>query len=93
MSYQKLNLLHVIGNSISKCNKICPLAKQTRLPFSTSIKTTKPFELVYLDVWGMFHTPTHNGQNYFLTIVDDYSRATWLFLMNDKTEVYPRFKQ
>ena len=31
------------------------------------------------------------GARYFLTIVDDYSRAVWLYLMIDKTEVFRMF--
>lgn len=51
------------------------------------------FELLHMNVWGKFHTPTHNGHNYFLTIVDDYSRVTWVFIMNNETEVHSKVKQ
>lgn len=39
-----------------------------------------------MDVWGAFFTPTINGQKFFLTIVDEFSRNTWLFLMTNKLE-------
>lgn len=98
LSDSKLNSLQEINSTIPKHNKeachICPSAKQTRkaFPKSTSI-SSKPFELLHLDIWGKFHTPTHNGLNYFLTIVDDHSRATWVLLMKNKVETYPRMKQ
>ena len=37
------------------------------------------FELVHVDIWGPYSTPSLNGSKYFLTIVDDYSRCTWVF--------------
>ena len=66
---------------------ICLKAKQTRLPFSLStIKSHSPFNLLHCDIWGPRKTPTHFGKRFFLTIVDDYTRCTWLFLMNHKSE-------
>ncbi|CAL8991331.1 unnamed protein product [Prunus brigantina] len=79
-------------NFHSQCD-VCPLAKQTRLPFSlSSISTNKPFELIHCDIWGPHRLPTSSGARYFLTIVDDYSRFTWLFLMNLKSETQEKIK-
>jgi len=66
---------------------ICPRARQHRFPFnSSSISTTKPFDLVHIDTWGPYHTKTSHGQRYFLTLVDDYTRSTWTHLMVTKNE-------
>ncbi|CAL2277125.1 unnamed protein product [Prunus armeniaca] len=66
---------------------VCPLAKQTRLPFtSSSIKTVAPFDLIHCDIWGPHNTRTHSGARYFLTIVDDFTRFTWVHLMNFKSD-------
>ncbi|KAL0398659.1 UNVERIFIED_CONTAM: Retrovirus-related Pol polyprotein from transposon RE1 [Sesamum radiatum] len=68
---------------------ICPLAKQSRLPFSTcAIQSKRVFELIHVDLWGPYRTQTYNGCNYFLTIVDDFSRATWTFLLRYKTQKF-----
>ncbi|KAL5766695.1 hypothetical protein ACOSP7_017312 [Xanthoceras sorbifolium] len=57
-----------------------PLAKQTRLPFSSSsIQTLHSFDLIHCDIWGPFRTATHTGAHYFLTIVDDYTRFIGFF--------------
>ena len=40
-----------------------------------------------MDVWGPFSILTSNGYKYFLTIVDDASRATWIFLLKAKSDV------
>lgn len=60
---------------------ICPLAKQYRL------KSSSIFQLVHLDVWGPHKHPTYDRKYYFLTIVDDYSRFTWISLLQSKKEV------
>lgn len=66
---------------------VCPLAKQHRLPFPLSNHTTVAiFELIHCDVWGPFHEESRTGCKYFLTIVDDFSKITWTFLMKAKSE-------
>lgn len=51
---------------------MCPLAKQTRIPFPVSVsRASFPFDLLHLDVWGPYRHFTHNGFRFFLTIVDD----------------------
>ena len=66
---------------------ICPAARQTRKSFpSSTIKTTKPFQLIHIDVWGPYKHITHDGCNFILTIVDDFTRATWIYLMKTKAQ-------
>ncbi|KAL0410029.1 UNVERIFIED_CONTAM: Retrovirus-related Pol polyprotein from transposon RE2 [Sesamum latifolium] len=66
---------------------ICPFAKQSRLPFSPcAIQSKHAFELIHVDLWGPYRTQTYNGCNYFLTVVDDFSRASWTFLLRYKTQ-------
>ena len=57
--------------------EVCPKAKQQRLPFHlSSISTSTPFELIHVNSRGPYHTKTHAGHRFFLTIVDDFTRAT-----------------
>jgi hypothetical protein len=73
---------------------ICPLAKQSRLPFSPSvISSTKPFEKIHCDIWGRYRHPSISGAYYFLTVVDDYTRFTWIFLMRHKNKTQSLLKQ
>ena len=54
----------------------------------------KAFELVHIDTWGPFSVPTVDGFRYFFTIVDDFSRATWLYMLKQKSDVitvFPNF--
>jgi len=85
---------------ISHCNKarhgicqICPMAKLHRNSFSLSnTKCAFSFELIHVDIWGSYPHKTYNGFQYFWTIVDDHSRATWVHLMAHKSNAFPLLK-
>ncbi|GJT84700.1 ribonuclease H-like domain-containing protein [Tanacetum coccineum] len=54
-------------------------------------------DLVYLDLWGPYKVVSRDGYKYFLTIVDDYSRAVWLSdngteFVNNKLAVFYKEK-
>lgn len=74
---------------------VCPLAKQRRLSFASNNNMSKfAFNLVHCDTWGPYHTPTHARYIYFLTLVDDCTRYTWIFLMRHKSDarsIIPKF--
>ncbi|GKD46493.1 ribonuclease H-like domain-containing protein [Tanacetum coccineum] len=67
------------------CNK----AKQTREPFPLNDhKSTKIGQLVHLDVWGPYKVVSRDGFRYFLTIIDDFSRAVWIYMLKGKDDIY-----
>lgn len=39
------------------------------------------FDKVHLDMWGPYGVITVGGFSYFLTVVDDHKRCTWIYLM------------
>ena len=45
-----------------------------------------------MDTWGPYHTKTHAGQRFVLTIVDDFTSATWSHLMVTKDETMSLIK-
>lgn len=56
------------------------------MPFKhNQTKSKHSFGLVHFDVWGPFKHVTIYRQRYFLTVVDDFSRFTWL--LKNKSEV------
>lgn len=61
---------------------VYPLAKQSRLPFplSNTVSTTY-FHTIHDDVWGPYRVSKYDGRRYFLTLVDDHSRYTYIFLL------------
>lgn len=48
------------------------MAKQKQLSFPFNNKlSTYAFDLVHMDVWGPYSTPTLEGFKYLLTVVDE----------------------
>lgn len=98
-SIKKLDCIaNVLG--LSQRNKmpshcaICPLSKQKHFPFiSHNNMCTEAFELLHIDTWGPFSVPSVEGYKYFLTIVDDHTRVTWVYLLRTKDEVLRVFPE
>ncbi|KAJ0454457.1 putative RNA-directed DNA polymerase [Helianthus annuus] len=69
--------------------EVCHRAKQVRVPFPLSEHKTKSVgELIHLDVWGPYKITSYEGFKYFLTVVDDFSRTVWCYMLVNKTEVF-----
>jgi hypothetical protein len=91
VSSSRMHLLHqyipaMVVNKNKVCT-ICPLAKQHKLSFDVSQSHADfPFYLIHCDIWGPFSVKSTTGGSYFLTIVDDHSRFTWVYLMNHKSQ-------
>ncbi|CAH9142457.1 unnamed protein product [Cuscuta epithymum] len=92
-----LKLLPVIASSssqkrLNKACEVCPQAKQVRDSFPASNnKASRILELIHCDLWGPYKTPSTCDAVYFLTLVDDFSRAVWVYLLRDKKEVHQYF--
>jgi len=70
-----------------ECCDVCHRAKQIRSLFPiSSTRANKPFSLIHCDLWGKYHTASLSGCHYFMCIVDDFSRAVWVFLLKNKSE-------
>jgi len=66
---------------------ICHLAKQRKLSFSNNnSRAASVLNTIHVDIWGPSPTISLNVYKYFLTIIDDYSRFTWFYLMHNKSE-------
>ena len=42
--------------------------------------------MIHCDIWGLYRIPYLCGAYYFLSIVDDISRSTWVYWMQDRSE-------
>lgn len=70
----------------------CLATEFTKLPFQLSDSyASKPFDLVHLDTWGPYKVCTRGRYRYFLTLVDDHIRMTWLYLMHHKSDFLEKF--
>lgn len=73
--------------------EVCHKAKQTRLPFNQRTSdTTTILKLVHLDLLGPYSQPSLTGTNYMLALVDDFSRATWTYLLQHKNQTTTTFE-
>nr|GEV60101.1 putative ribonuclease H-like domain-containing protein [Tanacetum cinerariifolium] len=76
---------NITDNTIVPMCEVCQMAKQTREYFPLSDHKSKSLgELVHLDLWGPYSFHSRECYKYFLTIVDDYSRAVWVYLVKSK---------
>ncbi|CAI7800544.1 unnamed protein product [Closterium sp. NIES-53] len=66
----------------------CLETKFTKFPFSSGTGPAKALlALVHMDVVGPTRAPSLSGSHYFLTIVDDHTRAVWVYPLQTKGEV------
>ncbi|KAJ0735667.1 putative RNA-directed DNA polymerase [Helianthus annuus] len=84
--------LDVKSTEHSPC-EICHRSKQVRVPFPLSEHKSKEVgDLIHLDLWGPYKVTSYEGFKYFLTVVDDFSRSVWCFLLKNKMEVFENLK-
>ena len=75
-----------VSNKIPCCD-VCHFSKQNRLPITPSTHvSSKPIELIHCDLWDPFAINIVDGFKYFLTVVDDFARCTWVYLLKHKFE-------
>jgi transposase InsO family protein len=55
--------------------------------------TSRPLELLHMDVFGPIAYLSIGGSKYGLDIVDDFSRFTWVFFLQDKSETQGTLKR
>jgi transposase InsO family protein len=56
------------------------------------MSTSRPLELLHMDLFGPTTYRSIGGNSYCLVVVDDYSRYTWVFFLSDKSNVFSIFK-
>lgn len=66
----------------------CMVAKQPRqsFPKAAQWRAKEPLQLLHPDLCGPITPATKGGNQYFLLIVDDYSRYMWVYLNKTKDE-------
>jgi transposase InsO family protein len=56
------------------------------------MSTSKPFELLHMNLFGPTTYTSIGGNKYGFVIVDDFSRYTWVFFLVDKSDTFGTFK-
>jgi hypothetical protein len=76
----KSNKLPVTSSKLSSICSPCQQGKSHRLHFSsTSSISSIHLQLLFLDVWGLAPRTSVNNNRFYLSIVDDFSKYTWLY--------------
>ncbi|KAJ9690830.1 hypothetical protein PVL29_013135 [Vitis rotundifolia] len=66
----------------------CELAKHTCVSFPISNKrSSHPFHLIHSDIWGPSTVPNVFGVRWFVSLIDDCTRVTWIFFFKQKSDV------
>jgi transposase InsO family protein len=54
--------------------------------------TTKPLEIVHTDLCWTIRTKVLEGELYFMILIDDYTRMTWVCFLKKKSKAFECFK-
>jgi hypothetical protein len=57
-----------------------------------TVMTERPEQLLHMDIVGPSRVRSMGGRWYVLVIVDDYSRYSWVFFLENKDEVFEHFQ-
>ena len=98
-SYKHLSIVskHKTVLGIPKLSRIsnvmcgpCQLGKQTKTkhPSTQTSATSRPLELLHLDLMGPTRTESLGGKRYIMVVVDDFTRYTWIILLRSKSDAH-----
>ena len=51
-----------------------------------SVQTSRPLELLHIDLMGSTRVQSLGGKKYILVVVDDFTRYTWVVHLKDKAK-------
>ncbi|KAI5680165.1 hypothetical protein M9H77_01392 [Catharanthus roseus] len=90
----KTNLLSIGQLQEKEICESCVISKQSRTPFPKG-KTQRARELlqiVHSDLCGPINPISNGGKRYIMTFIDDLSRKTWAYFLQEKSEALTAFK-
>ena len=78
-----------------KVCEACQMGKQIKTSFKNKnfISTSRPLELLHMDLFGPSRTTSLGGKSYAFVIVDDFSRYTWVLFLAHKNDVFHEFSK
>jgi hypothetical protein len=89
-----LGIMNVAFEKDRPC-EACQASKQVGAPHHAKniMTTTRPLEMIHMDLFGPIAYISIDGNKYGLVIVDDYSRFTWVFFLQDNGEIQEVLKK
>ena len=52
----------------------------------SEVQTSRPLELLHIDLMGPVRVQSLGGMKYILVVMDDFTKYTWVVLLKDKSE-------
>ena len=72
---------------------ICDLTKLTRkINREPPKRASRRLGRVHTDVWGPFRIPSISGSRYFLSLIDDLTRKSWIFFLRTRNEIHRKIE-
>ncbi|MCO5595838.1 hypothetical protein L7F22_049889 [Adiantum nelumboides] len=65
----------------------------TPLPLHVSWRASRALELIHADLTGPLEVPTLGGSLYYLLLIDDFSRMSWVFFLRKKSKALSKFEE
>ena len=73
--------------------KHCQHGKETRTSFKTKEHMASyALEIVHIHLCGPTRTKILQGGYYYMLLIDDYTRMTWVTFLKEKSEAFEKFK-
>lgn len=47
---------------------------------------------MYTELWGPSSSPSNNWYSYYIELVDDFYRYTWIYMLKHKSDAFNAFK-
>jgi len=92
----KLQLVKGLHNIDYHSDALCGACQKVKIMKSSfkakdNVSTSRPLELLHIDLFGPVNTASLYGSKYGLVIVDDYIRWTWVKFLRIKDNAYDVF--
>jgi hypothetical protein len=93
----KHDLVRGLKDMVFEKDKLCSSCQAGKQvgnthPKKSMMSTSKAFELLHMDLLGPTQYTSISGNKYGFVIVDGYTRYTWAFFLEDKSDVFVIFK-
>jgi 5'-3' exoribonuclease 2 len=74
--------------------RACALGKSVNNPFPSSDNRSKEIlNLIHSDVYGPMLVKSLGDSLYYVTLIDDFSGKTWMYLLKMNDEVFKKFQE
>jgi transposase InsO family protein len=94
----KKDIVRGLKDVVFEKDKLCSACQARKQvanthPTKAFMSTSRPLELLHMDLFGPTTYSSAGGNLYCLVIVDDFSIYTWVFFLHDKSKAVSIFKK